>query len=162
MKVDIKYPTQLEKKINSMVNTKTLIVGFLNSKEAEVARKMEFGGLHLVDENYKTRAKAKGIHLADYISIPPRPFMHDSVVTNKTEWKKKFNFLLKKTNDVDRSLRILGEIIKTDIQKRIDNANSFYQLNSLPTIIIKEKETVLRDTGEMRNSVNYDVINGKL
>ena len=160
MKVEIKRVTNLKKLADKIKNQKNLIlhVGFLDAKHAEIATKLEFGGIYPVEQEYKDRALAKGIHLGNTIDIPPRPFMQVTVTEQKDIWKQKLAKLIKKTLDGKQSLNILGEIVKSDIQATMINANSLFQANSLRTQAIKEKDTVLRDTGDLMNSINYEVI----
>ncbi len=148
-----KFADQLKKDA-----AKTLEIGLLTSEQATIAAQQEFGGTYAVSEDYKIRAKAKGIDLPDQLNIPARPFMQVTFDKEKDNWGKKFNQLFTKSNDVEQSLRILGNIVKTDIQKTITNANALFQENSARTIKIKEKDTVLRDSGEMLNSINFDVV----
>jgi phage gpG-like protein len=142
--IEIKNTKNLDKFINKIAKekNKTLLVGFLNSTQAKIASKNEFGGIYSVDDEYRNKALAKGVHLGATISIPPRPFMGLTFNDKKDEWAKKLTQLMKKTLNADQSLQMLGEIVKSDIQK----------------VAIKEKYSVLRDTGEMRNSIEYKVI----
>jgi len=141
------------------IGKKTLSVGLLTSKIATYAAKQEYGGVYPVEDEYRARAEAKGIKLGDTISIPSRPFMRYSFEKHHKEWTALFNKAFVKTKNIDTSLKIVGEQVKANIQHYIINPLELPEpvANSWQTIAIKEKDTILRDSGEMLNSVNYEV-----
>ncbi|TCJ96148.1 hypothetical protein EV694_1700 [Volucribacter psittacicida] len=56
--------------------------------------------------------------------IPPRPFFRPTIATKKTTWAGKATALLKRGNDVESVLEILGEIAAADIVETISNIHS--------------------------------------
>lgn len=157
MKTEIKFESSLNK-LKDKLKTYTLEVGFLTPESAEVASQNEFGGKYPVTQEYRARAEAKGIKLGNTITIPARPFMQRTFIRERDNWANKLKALYKKNHNVEESLRIMGNVVKTDIQKTISDANNLFRENSERTIKIKEKNSVLRDSGDMFNSVNFDVV----
>jgi RNase H-fold protein (predicted Holliday junction resolvase) len=144
------------KDLQDKLNKTTLEVGFLDSKQATIAAKNEYGGVYKVDEEYKERAKNKGVNIGDTITIPPRPFMHMTFDNNNNKWIDSFKKLLVKNEyDVNKSLKTLGVIMQTDIQNTIRDGN--FVENSARTVAIKGFNKPLIDSGDMLQSVTYEV-----
>ena len=89
--------------------------------------------------------------------IPPRPFFSNVVARGRKQWAEKVRMLLKSADyDTARTLTLMGEGIKGEIQKEI-NSGSFTPL--LPaTVRRKGFDKPLIDTGHMLNSVDFEVI----
>ncbi len=135
---------------------KTLNVGFLSSKEANIAAKNEYGGTYATDDAYKARGAAKGIDVPDVIDIPPRPFMQTTVDNKKSEWAKvAIETTRNNGGDVENALKIVGRRAHDDIQATIEEGD--FIPNSARTVEIKDKESPLIDTGEMLKSVAWEV-----
>jgi hypothetical protein len=89
-------------------------------------------------------------------NIPPRPFFSNMVAEKSPEWPEQISKLLATTDyDVDRTLALMGEVIKGDLQQSIRDTNS--PLLSPRTVQRKGFEKPLIDTGHMINSVDYTV-----
>ena len=125
----------MRKKI-SQRKVKSLVVGFLNQEMAERAIKNEYG-----DGN-----------------IPPRPFMDITFNKYQDKWMAILEKLLPKNDyNLDKSFRILGEVIRADIKQTIEQGN-LYIPNAPSTVAAKGgRNTPLIDTSEMRDSIEYDV-----
>ena len=163
MGVKITQTKNIEKLIKKIANQKqeSLLVGFLTSEQATIAAKNEFGGVYPASTDYKDRAKAKGITVGDTVSIPPRPFMRTTFEREHNNWTEKTAKLLKKTDDSNKTLQLMGFVVRDDIKATIIDANSLFLPNSPKTIAIKNKNTVLRDSGEMLNSVEFAIVGSK-
>jgi len=125
----------MRKKI-SQQKVKSLVVGFLNQEMAERAIKNEYG---------------EG-------NIPPRPFMDITFNKYQDKWMAMLEKLLPKNDyNLDKSFRILGEVIRADIKRTIEQGD-LYIPNAPSTVAAKGgRNTPLIDTGEMRDSIEYDV-----
>lgn len=88
--------------------------------------------------------------------IPPRPFFSNVVARGRRQWPEQVRTLLKANNyDVERTLTLMGEGIKGQLQTEI-NKGSFVPLRPA-TIARKGFDKPLVDTGHMLNSVDYEV-----
>lgn len=156
--------------VKKMLSEKaTLKVGFLENAKypyenigvVEVAMRNEYGSTHPCSAYYEQRAKAVGIHWIKegmMLKTPSRPFMEYTFLKNNKQWVKILAKTLPTTNfDMKKSFKILGEVIKGEIQHTISVANSLFQPNDGVTIRIKGKDTVLRDSLQMLHSVAYEV-----
>lgn len=144
------------KNIKNKSNT-TLNVGFLTPEIAKIAIKNEFGGIFPIDNEYKLRAKAKGINLGDKIAIPARPFMQQTIDNNSKTWGKLISKLLPENElDIKKTFNQLGQVITNNITETIEEDD--FIANSARTIVIKGTSTPLVDTGNMAKSVNWEVI----
>lgn len=144
------------KQLQEQMGHTTLEVGFFDSKQATIAAKNEFGGLYEVSEEYKERALKKGIHVGDYINIPPRPFMHDTVRKRSKNWGITLCKAMRVTNfDVPKAMRLLGQQMEGDVKDVITEGD--FTTNSPRTAEIKGFNKPLVDTGSMLTSVTYEV-----
>jgi hypothetical protein len=115
----------------------TLKVGFLNEKEATVAAANEYG------DPSKNR--------------PPRPFMQRTITKNKGKWSAQFAAIAKQNDyDITKSVGTMGELIKGQIKDTI-TAGGFAELKQA-TIDRKGFSNQLVDTGSMRDSVDYEIV----
>jgi hypothetical protein len=88
--------------------------------------------------------------------IPPRPFFRNMVWKNEGSWPPALSKVLKSTNyDVDKSLRLMGELIAGQLRQSIIETNS--PPLSPRTVARKGSSKPLVDTGHMLQSVDYDV-----
>ena len=92
-------------------------------------------------------------------NVPPRPFMHQTIQNHKKEWTPLFNNLLKKNGgNVDKAFNSLGAVIKGQVVDTIINGD--FEPNAPSTIAKKGFDKPLIDTSDMKNSVNWAVIEG--
>lgn len=143
------------KKIKTQ-SKETLNVGFLTPDIAKIAIKNEFGGVFPIDDEYRARAKAKGINLGIFIEIPPRPFMQQTINNNSDKWGKVIAKLLSQDLSLNKTLNGLGQVITNNITETIEEGD--FTANSARTIKIKGTATPLVDTGNMAKSVNWEVV----
>jgi hypothetical protein len=88
--------------------------------------------------------------------IPPRPFFTNAISKNSPRWGSGLINLLKSTDgDVERSLSLMGEGIKGQIQQEIVDTNA--PPLAPATIARKGFAKPLIDTGQMQKSVGYQV-----
>lgn len=89
--------------------------------------------------------------------IPPRPFFSNVVAAGRKKWGKTMVSLLKQNDyDAEKTLRLMGEGIKGEIQNSINNGA--YAPLKPATVRRKGFNKPLIDTGHMLNSVDYEVI----
>ena len=89
--------------------------------------------------------------------IPPRPFFTDTVTENSEKWMIGLGKMLSNGKDVDTSLRLVGEKMRSDIIRKIDVND--YPTNAERTIKQSENQNKkpLKDTYHMMRSVVYSV-----
>lgn len=85
---------------------------------------------------------------------PPRPFFNDAIDQNMDKWAENYGKALKKTDyDVERSAKLVGEQMRSDI---IDSINDWTEPPNAPeTIKEKGRNAPLKDTYHMMRSVGY-------
>lgn len=90
------------------------------------------------------------------VTIPPRPFMRQTVADGKGHWGSDLGKLAVAANgDVAKALGQMGDVIKGDIQQTIrDFADP---PNAPKTVARKGFNKPLVDTGHMLRSVGYEV-----
>jgi hypothetical protein len=133
----------------------TLRVGFLEkaaypdgTSVAAVASYNEFGRTVAVKN-------ARGEVAGSYYQIP-RPFFRTMITAKSPTWGKSLAGVLKANNyHVDRSLKLMGEGIKGQLQESITKLVNPPLAQS--TIDRKGFSKPLIDTSHMLNSVDYDV-----
>ena len=126
-----------------LTNGKTLKVGFLKGADypdgtpvAMVAAIQDFG--------------------APAVNIPPRPFFRNTVKAGQKTWGGELAAVLKANNmDADKSLRLMGEKIRGEVRASITGGS--YAPLKPTTIARKGFPKPLVDTGQMLNSVDYEV-----
>lgn len=115
------------------------------------------GGLKSIDG---TEIKAPLKKSTTVIKIPPRPMLRFTGKDKWKDWVKAAGEIAKAVTegktDPKKAYNQLGLTIVKDIQHTIDNS-SLYIPNAPLTQKIKEKNTPLIDTGEMRDQVDYKV-----
>lgn len=93
---------------------------------------------------------------AHTITIPPRPFFRNMIAKNKGAWGSDLATIAKSTNfDMLRSLRLMGERIKGQLQKSINE--TLTPPNARSTIRKKKSAHPLIDTGTMWRRVDYEI-----
>ena len=97
--------------------------------------------------------------VAGKVVIPPRPFMRQTMVMNRQKYK---NFMTKAARRMvlgytttEEELKQLGIIAAQDIEKRIEDLKT--PPNAPRTIRLKGSSNPLIDTGEMQDSVLWEV-----
>lgn len=88
--------------------------------------------------------------------IPPRPFFSNTIAQKRSEWPGAVQGLLKANNfDTKKTLQLMGEAIKSQIQQGIRDTNS----PPLKPATIRRKgfSKPLISSGQLINSVNYEV-----
>jgi hypothetical protein len=87
---------------------------------------------------------------------PPRPFFRRAIRAHADSWPAGIAFQLKATNyDVDKTLRLTGEVIKGQIKQSILDLKSPPLAQS--TIDRKGFDKPLIETATMLNSVDYEI-----
>lgn len=86
---------------------------------------------------------------------PPRPFFRNAISEHEQEWGEKMVELIEGGEEVGDAFSTLGEIITNDIKESIRKFES--PALSPVTITKKGFSKPLIDTGNMRDSVNYEV-----
>ncbi len=91
--------------------------------------------------------------------IPPRPFMK-TAFNAKDGWKKEIHDAINATSlgeDFQKIIALLGEIAVNDIKLSI--SDNIPPPNAPSTIKKKGSSRTLIDSGKMRNSVTYKIVN---
>lgn len=89
------------------------------------------------------------------LKIPMRPFMRNALAKNRRKWYKFFATRCKETLDLDKSLNLTGEIMRSDIIKSLTNTTT--PPNAPSTIKQKGSSHPLIDTGFLRASITYEI-----
>lgn len=94
--------------------------------------------------------------------IPARPFMSTTFDEQNSNWVKSLDSILEKlinsnNIDIDKSISLVGEQVVNDIKEKI-TSNIPPTLN-LVTIKRKKSSKTLIDTGNMRDSINFKIVN---
>jgi hypothetical protein len=93
---------------------------------------------------------------AHTITVPPRPFFRTMVKTESGHWGSDLAKVLKETDyDAERALGLLGEQISGELVQQITDFSD--PPNAPSTIAKKGLDQPLIDTGEMRNSIGFEV-----
>lgn len=111
-------------------------------------------------DGYKKQAREIiGLGVTKPSRIPARPFMSNTVQNKKAEWKKVISTVLQQVIDgqseLKTALNTIGITVQTDIQATIAEGN--FTANSAMTVQRKGRNSPLIDTGEMRDSLTYEV-----
>lgn len=127
-----------------------------------IYRRVDKSGTYLLRKGRfvkKTQANFSSTHPhgAYTITIPPRPFFRNALRQYGPHWGDDLATLLRANKlDAERSLTLMGERIKGQIQQSIKDLTSPPLAKS--TIARKGFDKPLIDTGHMQNSVDYEVI----
>lgn len=87
--------------------------------------------------------------------IPMRPFMRNAIVKNTRKWGDSVKTALIGTNDSEKVLKMLGEIMRGDIVLSLTNLNT--PPNAPSTIKQKGSSNPLIDTGLLRSSISWEL-----
>lgn len=126
-------------------------VGILhNPEEARIGELQHNGG---IGEYYY------GIHEGETVEVPSRPFLREAMEFNGKEILESGLYMMKDFTEssADKALNRIGDEAKYVVQKQID----YYAQaggNSRRTIETKGKDSPLIDKGDMRASIEYEVI----
>lgn len=145
----VKGGDKLKKKLDALVaglasGNNTVKVGFLSKATypdgkpvAMIAAIQDFG------------APSRG--------IPPRPFFRNMIRDNSNAWPGIMaNLLVTTSYDTDKTLNLMGEGIKGQLQQSIRDTNT--PPLSPKTVQRKGFSKPLIDTGNMINSVDWEVV----
>lgn len=88
--------------------------------------------------------------------IPMRPFIRNAIAKNTQKWGDSVKTALISTNDSEKSLKMLGEIMRGDIVLSLTNLNT--PPNAPATIKQKGSSNPLIDTGLLRNSISWELV----
>lgn len=87
--------------------------------------------------------------------IPMRPFLRNAIAKNTRKWGDSVNTALIGTNDGEKALKMLGEIMRGDIVLSLTNLNT--PPNAPSTIKQKGSSNPLIDTGLLRSSISWEL-----
>ena len=120
--------------------------GYFNKKGRFVRReKSNFATTHIIP--------------AHTVTIPPRPFMRDTIANNRDGWGQMLGDNLKKKGyNVDEALAVCGEEMTDQMKAEIKALDD--PPNARSTIRKKGFDNPLIDTGHMRDSVSSEVKDG--
>jgi hypothetical protein len=105
--------------------------------------------------------KILGVTKPHVITIPMRSFIRSTMDEKSEEYHRKAGILIGRivdgSMDKHKALEIMGQVIQTDIQRKIDNMK--YPPLKAATIRRKGSSALLIDTGLLRSSIRYVVKN---
>ena len=129
-----------KKALNTIKGSNTkLEVGFFNPEVASYATTNEYG------------------EVINGVVIPARPFMQQTVDKNKKKWMEIFPKLVNKyQGNINNIFNALGVIIQDDI--RVTIVDGDFVPNAPYTVKLKGKNSPLRDTLRMYDSIEWEVI----
>lgn len=90
------------------------------------------------------------------ITIPPRPFLRNAMETNEEHFHKVFKQSIQRGKTVRQALRLVGQQMRNAIIESINT--TLTPPNAKSTIKSKGSSHPLIDSGTLRNSVGYEVI----
>lgn len=88
--------------------------------------------------------------------IPMRPFFRNAIAKNARKWGNSVTTALIGTNDSEKALKMLGEIMRGDIVLSLTNLNT--PPNAPSTIKQKGSSNPLIDTGLLKNSISWELV----
>ena len=145
----------LKKKLgpNRGPDNETLRVGVLEGSTypdgtpvATVAAVQEFGAAIEHSDGHTT-------------TIPPRPFMRNTVRHNKGQWGPLLGVALQASKlDTGRALGMVGAKIASQMQDEIKAMDD--PPNAASTVARKGFDAPLRDTGALLRSIDFEVVDG--
>lgn len=132
--------------------SKTIEVGILhNPEEARIGELQHYGG-----QGFYSYGKYAG----QPVDIPPRPFIaapveHFGGTILAESAKTHLEFTVE---SAERTLKVAGDTMAKDIQYWMDNGSVYPPRNSARTIATKGFDHPLIDKGNLRDSIEYEVI----
>lgn len=100
---------------------------------------------------YGTTEKGEG---GNGYHIPPRPFLRNTARKQRKEWRKLFLEGKRQGRSTEQVLKVIGARMAGDIRKAISNFTD--PPNAPSTIAKKGKDSPLRDTGTLVNSISWE------
>lgn len=102
--------------------SKKLLVGIRDPEVATYGMYLEYGWVQRVTpkQNAWLNAQLGTNYKFSTLSNPPRPFMRATFAQKNKEWVELFKDELVRTQDVKAAFTSLGETVKADIRKTID------------------------------------------
>ena len=95
-----------------------------------------------------------------WANIPPRPFFRDTIKQNKSAWSELAKRGIAAGYSMDKILGLVGTSMQNDIQMSITQWRT--PPNSAYTVAIKGFNKPLIHTSLLRDSIKYEIIEGKL
>ncbi len=93
-------------------------------------------------------------------TIPARPFMRNGINNNRKKWIRLYkDKLIKNKLDIIKTSEYLANIVVGDIKTSIDK--TINPPNKQSTIAKKKSSHPLIDTGRLKNSITYRIMNNK-
>lgn len=89
-------------------------------------------------------------------TIPARPFFRNTIAEKQDEWAEKAAELLKQSDDTNHALALIGEGVKGDIVKTIQNFSD--PPNADSTVKRKGFNKPLVDTGDLWRAIQSEVV----
>lgn len=131
--------------------SRTVEVGILhNPEEARIGALQHYGGI-----GYYQYGKYEG----QAVEVPPRPFLLQAIEHYGKEILEQNTYIMKEftTENAEKALNRVGDMAKAVIQAEIDDYARAGG-NSRRTIETKGKDSPLIDKGDLRSSIEYEVI----
>lgn len=137
---ELKGGEELDKLKNKLRNSNSILVGY-------------FKGL-LYDNNIPVAQVASWNEFGTD-TIPARPFIRNCIRNNRKKWIKLYKDNVIRNNKLD--LNYIANIIVGDVKTSIDK--TIEPPNKQSTIAKKKSSHPLIDTGRLKNSITYRIIN---
>lgn len=131
--------------------SRTVEVGILhNPEEARIGALQHYGGI-----GYYQYGKYEG----QAVEVPPRPFLLQAIEHYGKEILEQNTYIMKEftTENAEKALNRVGDMAKAVVQAEIDDYARAGG-NSRRTIETKGKDSPLIDKGDLRSSIEYEVI----
>lgn len=131
--------------------SRTVEVGILhNPEEARIGRLQHDGGI-----GYYQYGKYEG----QAVEVPPRPFLLQAMEHYGKEILEQNTYIMKEftAENAEKALNRVGDMAKEVVQAEIDDYARAGG-NSRRTIETKGKDSPLIDKGDLRSSIEYEVI----
>ena len=131
--------------------SRTVEVGILhNPEEARIGALQHYGGI-----GYYQYGKYEG----QAVEVPPRPFLLQAIEHYGKEILEQNTYIMKEftAENAEKALNRVGDMAKAVVQAEIDDYARAGG-NSRRTIETKGKDSPLIDKGDLRSSIEYEVI----
>jgi hypothetical protein len=144
-----RHLAEIEKRLGRGAHVR---VGFLASATYPAGDDSENAGLHV--------AQVAAWNEWGTATSPERPFFRDMVEKRSPRWGVQLGNILRKNDyETEKSLGLMGEVVKGQLVQSINNWSS--PANAARTVAKKGFNKPLIDTGVMLRSVDYQVISGE-
>jgi phage gpG-like protein len=149
------------KRIRAMMRGKTVVeIGIRGDSAPRDSGEIDNVGLGTIHEFGATIRRSKADGSTYLIAIPARSFLRDTLDTNKDAYIQVIARLKKRlvpiTINPPQALNLLGLRVQGDIKRRI--GRGIDPPNTEETIARKGSTTPLIDTGNLRQSITYQVV----